>query len=328
MFRYLRRQWFLVSLTIVFCAGFFGANWFEPFTNAHKLRSAIVAVVIFMMALPLDTQSVGQSLRRPWAALLGSAVNMVLLPLAAWGMSCLLAGDMRTGLLITASVPCTLATAAVWTRRAGGDDTVSILVTAITNISCFLTTPFWLFVTTGSQLTPELQGRLARMPIRLALLVVLPMALAQLVRQHHDIGNWASARKSMLGTLSQIGILSMVLSGATKCGLVMSGTNGSNSNDFPLMFAVVVVLHLLLFWCGMWLARFLGFRRPQQIAVGISGSQKSLMVGLHISIQYFGGLTILPMMTYHLTQLTADTVIADWLRAADGGRTVGRQQGA
>jgi sodium/bile acid cotransporter 7 len=319
MFRYLRRQWFLASLTIVFCVGFFWSDWFESFTNAQILRSAIVAVVIFMMALPLDTQSVGQSLRRPWAALLGSAVNMVLLPLAAWAMSYLLAGDMRTGLLITAAVPCTLATAAVWTRRAGGDDTVSILVTALTNISCFLTTPFWLFATTGSQLTPELQGRLARMPIRLALLVVLPMALAQLVRQNRDIGNWATARKSMLGTVSQMGILSMVLAGATKCGLALSGTSWSNINDFPLMFAVVVVLHLLLFWFGMWLARMLGFHRPQQIAVGMSGSQKTLMVGLHISIQYFGGLTILPMMTYHLTQLTADTVIADWLRATPAG---------
>ncbi len=315
MIRILRRQWFLASLTIVFGLGFSFPHWFEPFANARMLRSAIVATVLFIMALPLDTRSVGQSLRSPWAALLGSIVNVGLLPLTAWGLSLLLSGDMKTGLLVTAAVPCTLATAAVWTRRAGGDDTVSILVTAITNASCFLTTPFWLFVTMGSHLSLELKARLMQIPMRLALLVVLPIALAQLVRQHRAVGEWASARKTILSTLSQGGILCMVLTGATQCGLGLSGTAWS-SQGIPTMFAVVMVLHLAIFWAGMRLAKILGFDHPQQIAVGIAGSQKTLMVGLDIAIQYFGGLVILPMMTYHLTQLTADTVIADRIRAA------------
>ena len=51
-------------------------------------------------------------------------------------------------MIVAATAPCTLASAAVWTRRAGGNDAVAILVTFITNATCFLVTPFWLILMT------------------------------------------------------------------------------------------------------------------------------------------------------------------------------------
>ena len=314
MISILQRQWFLASLFLIFILGLCFPEFFEPFANAKTLRNMIVATVLFLMALPLNTQSVGDSIRRPWPALLGSVMNMVLLPLFAWLAVQLLTGDMKTGLLVTAAVPCTLASAAVWTRRAGGDDTVSILVTAITNITCFLTVPFWLYVTTGSEMSAEDQARLAQMPLRLGLLVVLPMAIAQLLRQQKQIGDWATQDKPLLGKFAQVGILSMVLAGATFCGLKIDQTAGADFAGFPLMCLLALLLHLIVLALGMRVATWFGFTRPQQIAVGIAGSQKTLMVGLDIAISYFGGLAILPMVVYHFIQLMADTVIADWLQ--------------
>ena len=315
MVGFLQRQWFLLSLIIVFVLGFAVPEVFRPFAEARTLRNWIVAAVLFVMALPLDTKSVRDSIRHPWPALFASSVNVGLLPLLAWLLAQTLSDDMKTGLLVTAAVPCTLASAAVWTRRAGGDDTVSILVTAITNITCFLTVPFWLYLTTGSELNADDQARLMRMPIRLGLLVVLPMALAQLLRQRPIVGIWATRRKSWLSGLAQVGLLSMVLAGATLCGLKLKTTTWAGLSDFPLMCVVALVLHLLTFFIGFRSARWLGFARPQQIAVGMAGSQKTLMVGLDIAISYFGGLAILPMVAYHFLQLTADTVIADKLRS-------------
>ena len=49
------------------------------------------------------------------------------------------------------------------------------------------------------------------------------------------------------------------------------------------------------------------------VAVGFAGSQKTLMVGLTIALQ-FGGLTILPMLAYHVLQLLIDTLLANRLR--------------
>lgn len=309
----IRRQWFLFSLMSVFVLGFALPDLFEPFANATRMRNLIVASVLFVMALPLNTKSVGHSLRHPGPAFLASAVNMLLLPLVAWGFSRMLTGDMRTGLLVTASVPCTLASAAVWTRKAGGDDTVSVLVTVITNLGCFLITPFLLYVLTGSEISPESRDKLAGLPIRLSYLVLLPMVLAQLVRMRNGVPAWAAKHKSKLSLYCQAGILLIVLAGATQCGLKLAGMELSALRGVPMMCVCALALHLSLLLIGMTLAKSLGFDRPRQIAVGISGSQKTLMVGLDIAIVYFGGLAILPMVAYHFLQLTADTVIAERL---------------
>ena len=56
----------------------------------------------------------------------------------------------------------------------------------------------------------------------------------------------------------------------------------------------------------------LGMPRDQQFAVGFSGSQKTLMVGLSAAISM--GLNIIPIVAYHAMQLLVDTVIADQLK--------------
>lgn len=318
MIEFLKRQWFLLTLSSVFVLGLCFSNLFQPFAESRWLRNLIVASVLFVMALPLDTRSIANSIRHPWPAILASLVNALLLPLITWGMVQVLSGDMKTGMLVTAAVPCTLASAAVWTRRAGGDDTVSILVTAFTNFGCFLTVPFWLYLTTGSELTAVDRAELMRMPLRLGVLVVLPMALAQLLRRNRSIAAWATGRKGLLAKFAQVGILSMVLAGATCCGLKLSETSGwSNLGDVPLMCVVATAVHLSVFFAGFRLGRAFGFDRPQYIAVGIAGSQKTLMVGLDIAISYFGGLAMLPLVAYHFIQLTTDTVIADRLRSGN-----------
>ncbi len=318
MIAFLKRQWFLLTLTSIFVLGLCLPNLFRPFAESKGLRNFIVASVLFVMALPLETQSIANSIRRPWPAILATAVNALLVPLITWGVAQILTGDMKTGMFVTAAVPCTLASAAVWTRRAGGDDTVSILVTAFTNFGCFLTVPFWLYMTTGSEMSAADRTELMWMPLRLGLLVVLPMALAQLLRRCRPIGRWATTRKSLLAKFAQVGILSMVLAGATYCGLKLNETGGwSNLSGVPAMCLVATVVHLSVFFAGFRLGRAFGFERPQYIAVGIAGSQKTLMVGLDIAISYFGGLAMLPLVAYHFIQLTTDTVIADWLRSGN-----------
>ena len=78
------------------------------------------------------------------------------------------------------------------------------------------------------------------------------------------------------------------------------------------MIVAVLGIHLLMLALGMFVARFVGMSRPDQIAVGISGSQKTLMVGLQNGMEL--NITIIPMVIYHVGQLLLDTFIADVLR--------------
>ena len=62
------------------------------------------------------------------------------------------------------------------------------------------------------------------------------------------------------------------------------------------------------------------FRRVKQFhnAVAISGSQKTLMIGLEVALM-FGGLAALPIITYHVLQLIADTMLVDRLKEESRG---------
>ena len=83
------------------------------------------------------------------------------------------------------------------------------------------------------------------------------------------------------------------------------------------MVVVVMVVHVALLFGGFATSLALRHSRADAKAVAIAGSQKTLMVGLHVSIQYFGGLAMLPMIAYHVGQLIIDTLIADWMRHGD-----------
>jgi sodium/bile acid cotransporter 7 len=147
--------------------------------------------------------------------------------------------------------------------------------------------------------------------------VVAPIVTAQLLRQWRPLGTLVGHHKIALSTLAQIGILTFVFAGAVRCGKEMHDvSNGQllSVGDAALMIVVVVAVHLALLAIGMAAARALGMSRPDAIAVSISGSQKTIMVGLFLAIK-FGALAILPMVAYHAAQLLLDTIIADWLRA-------------
>ena len=82
---------------------------------------------------------------------------------------------MSVGILVVGAIPSTLASAAVWTRRAGGNDAVAILGTIVTNLSCFVVTPVWLFQMTGE--TVRTSSTLAEMIVKLDPLKRVPSSL-------------------------------------------------------------------------------------------------------------------------------------------------------
>jgi sodium/bile acid cotransporter 7 len=312
------RHWFLAALVVVLAVGMGFSSSLTPLPGLAWLRPAIIATVMFVMALPLQTASFGLALRQPRAPILGVLVNACLVPLLAWGAVTVVGAtlglkqDVAFGILVAATVPCTLASASVWTRRAGGNDTVSIMVTIVTNSLCFLVTPAWLHAMLGRM--PEFDP--VSMVGKLGLLVVLPITLAQLLRRARRIGAWATENKQTLSVLAQCGVLAMVFLGAIGMGNRISASDSSFWVESTIAVALVLTVHLVALLFGIRLARLVGTSYRDAIAVGLAGSQKTLPVGLEVCAQL--GITILPIFAYHVGQLLVDTVIADRLRKRHG----------
>ena len=311
MINFLRQRSFLFALVavLVACIGWPGAM--RPV--AHWLPSdVIVAAVTFIMALPLATSALVAVVRRPGPAWLGAAINSGLAPPLGWLASRVLPPELAIGVILAATVPCTLATAAVWTRRAGGNDAVAFLVTMLTNLACFVVVPAWLWVLVGVHADVNFQ----QIVVSLLVLVVLPIIVAQILRQLPAIGLRATARRHLLSRLAQFGVLLMVFVGAVTCGEKLQTIDDPtlfSVANIALLIAAVTGVHLTLLVVGWGLCHLLAIERDDTIAVAFAGSQKTLMVGAYLAAA-IGPLAIVPMVAYHAAQLVVDTLVADWLR--------------
>ena len=307
----LRQRWFLLSLIAVLIACIAWPAALRPLANFIS-GDVILAIVTFLMALPLETGVLWRAVRKPGPAWLGSLLSSGLAPPLGWLASRMLPNELATGVILAATVPSTLASAAVLTRRAGGNDAVAFLVTMITNLACFLVIPSWLMLLTGVRTKIDFAG----IVLKLLLLVVLPIVVAQILRQWPPIGGAATRRKYLLSNMAQVGVLLMVLVGAVECGERLASLESDSvvsAANILQMIAAVVGVHLALVVAGFTLSRALSIGREEAIAVAFAGGQKTLMVGVFLAMAV-GPLAILPMVAYHAAQLVIDTLVADWFR--------------
>lgn len=310
----LKAYWFLIGLVLVVALGLAGHRWLQPLSDQTWFMTGLAFTVMAMMAAPIPLEMVKQALGRPWPAVLASLINLVAVPLLGWAASFWLPTELAGGLIVASAVPSTLTSAAVLTRKAGGDDSVSIFTTLITNMLCVVITPFWITILLGL----SIQLSLWDMVVNLSCIVLLPIVLVQFLRfRSRKIGDWADRSRSMLSTCCQFGILVMVLIGAIQMGVRWNSQTVGSTPVEIWQIGVVILLGLLVHLTALYLAWTLckttGVPRVQAMAVSFSGSQKTLMIGLNLAVQC--GVNILPMVTYHIFQLLVDAFIAEkWNR--------------
>ena len=335
MIKFLKQRWFLISLVILISCGFLiGATLSK--TQVDSLVGfinprAVTAFVLFLMAFGLDSRQLRNSFRSPKPVLWASLVNYGFIPLLAWGlMSFQQSLDFQIGLMIAASAPCTMAAASVWTRKAGGNDAVSLLVTVLTNAVCFLLTPFWLNLTTTTTTDGGVTLDAGAMIVRLVVTVLLPTLLAQVVRQFSGPAAFAIRYKTPIGVIAQSCILTIVFFAACKAGTSIGGVGSSVSvSAVLLVWGTCIAVHLIAMAVGMQGARRLGFSWADRSAIAFASSQKTLPIGVLVATDptMFGNPNLLgpgegipfavfPMLMYHASQLFIDTAVADRLAAS------------
>ena len=314
----------MLALALMLSIGMTFAPALQPLGEATWLKWTVVSVTMFMIVWPFSFGDVKATARKPKAALLASGINAIVMPLAIWPFVILIGGAIGHAMAVAFAAPCTVAAAAVWTRRAGGDDRVAVFVTLLTNMFCFAIAPFWLWLQTSNDQPVDVG--FSGVALKLLMFVVLPMVVAQLIRMHDGSAVWATTHKKGLGIASQIGLLSIVLLGAIQSGLRFRQSELS----FPLLELVLGVICLLSVHVGVlyfakWIAGQLKLEYQEQIAVAFGGSQKTLMVGVSIAVSVHA--TILPLLAFHSMQLLIDTIIADKFVAARARSSTAKASG-
>lgn len=320
MIRFLRERWFLVALVTGVT---FALVWPEPL--AHLTRglppTLVIAVALFAMAWTMPSQRFADELTAPWASLWALVLGYGFLPSAGWLVGELSSRpDLRVGLLLAASVPCTMASCVLWTRMAGGNEATALTTVLASTLSSWVVTPLWLRLTTGAAVDLDL----GRMMLDLALTLIVPVVAGQLLRVPRTLRAFADRRKAALGAVAQCFILAIVLKASSQAGLrIHAGAATLDLVDLVGAAALAMGLHLgtlfVGYWSSGWIATrgWLGFDRPRSIAVAFSASQKTLPVSLFLFERYYQEtfpLAIVPLLFFHVGQLLLDTLVADRLR--------------
>jgi sodium/bile acid cotransporter 7 len=309
---FLARRWFLLLL-----AGGVSLACFQPQTlawTAYLDTTISGGVAILLSAWSLESRTLARAVLRPLPTLWAVLLSYGLLPALGWLSGSLLPHrDFEIGLVVVVSVPCTLASAVIWTRMAGGNEATALLVTLLTNCTSWLATTAWLTLGTNLQ---EIGVATTGLMLRLFLVLVLPLALGQLMRAVSLLAELATRRRKLLEIISRLLTLAIMLKAAVEVRNRLDWSDTALA-ALPLLAvaAVCVGVHLVVLAAGWWSSRALGFDRGNQIAVAIASSQKTLPVALILFDAYFTAypLAVVPMVFYHFGQLIVDTFIADEL---------------
>ena len=311
MLDFLAKRWLLLAmlLGVVLTVAFPWAV--EPVTRFFEPR-LVIAVALFLMAYTMPSRALLNELASPWAALWAIVISYGFVPAGGWllGLFAPLP-DLRIGLMLVASVPCTLASAVLWTRLAGGNEATALLTTMGTTFLSWGATTLWLTLTTGASIDFDS----TRMMLDLVLTLIVPVGLGQLLRMDPRMALVATKQRTLLGVVSQLLILSIILKTAASVGgQIQDGTTPLPAAALVWSAVLSVALHLAALLFGFWSS--LGFDRPRRIAVAISCSQKTLPVSLFLFEKYYRTsfpLAVIPLLFFHVGQLILDTFIADRL---------------
>ncbi len=302
---------FNLLLAVIVCVG---VLWPAPGLAVAPWRAELVVAVMFLMSLTLPAER----LRRAAGNLRGLgasfSIGYVLQPVACGLVALALpesALGARAGLVVLGALPCTLASATVWTRLAGGDDALALTYTVLSNLLAVALVPAYLLLFLGSALPVPVSELL----LALTRIVLLPVAAGQLVRVLAR-GGRVDRTKPAISVVARGLVLLIVLVATSQVAPEMRAQPGT----VAALCVGAAALHGVALAAASGLSRALGAPRDERIAVMFAGGQKTLFIGVFLAGEYFPEqpLALLPVTAYHVLQLVMDTLVAT--RLARAGR--------
>ncbi len=307
-------HWFLFILAAAVVVTLVAPGAVRPATDYLEPRPTI-ALSMFLMAWTMPTRTLVVELRAPYASAWAVVLSYGLVPLFAWLLGSFAPDNVRIGLILVATAPCTLASAVLWTRMAGGNEAVALMTVMGTTFTSWFLTTAWLYALTGTEFSLDATAMMQD----LVLSLIVPVIVGQILRLVPALAWIADHKKIALSIMSQCLVLAMVLKAGVSAGEKLQGAAGwAVPGIFLWSIVLAVALHLLALASGLFTSRWLGFDRGRQIAVGFSASQKTLQVSLMLYEQYFKDqypFAVMPLLFYHVGQLLLDTIIARRLAA-------------
>jgi sodium/bile acid cotransporter 7 len=308
MLVWLGRRWFLLLLVVGLSVALACPETLRPAAERLPVR-LVVALSLLLTSWSMEGRRLGRAVTRPCAFTWALLISYGCLPGLALLLGSILSPvDLRLGLLIMASVPCTLSSAVLWTRHAGGDEALALLVVVLTNGLGWLVAPLWL--ANAGPVAVSLP--IVDMMRSLLLVLVLPVLAGQFIRLVPGVPSLSSRWRRPNAGAARLLVATTLVAATTLAAGRLSETG---LGMVAVTVAACLTVHLAGVFLGLVGGRLVGAERADRIAIGFAASQKTLPVGLMLFNFYQADypLAVLPLVVYHAGQLLVDTLIADRL---------------
>ena len=241
-----------------------------------------LAYIMFSLGLGLRISDFGLIFTEPRAFAVGLGNQMVILPVAGFGIASIfdLSGELAVGLMILACCPGGV-TSNILTKLAGGDTALSISYTAVVSVVSVITLPLIVgfsmdhFMGTKS---PDIE--ILNLGMTMFLLTTVPVIIGMLVRRYSE--STADGIEPLIGKIAAgLFIIIVIAAIASEFDTLMDniGTLGH----------AVVLLNIIMLGIGWRSAMILDLEDNQATTVSIESGIQNATVGITV-----GGLVLAP----------------------------------
>lgn len=305
----------MVVLATIFPVSGSAAHMFGMITNVA------IAILFFLHGAKLSREAIVQGILHWRLHAVVFAFTFILFPILGFMakpiLLPLLGQEMYWGFLFMCFLPSTVQSSIAFTSVAKGNVAAAVCSASFSNLIGMFITPVMvsLFIFGQSKHDYDPTSSI----IEIALLLLIPFIAGQLLRPL--VFPWMQKVPSIVKCFDQ-GTILMVVYGAFSSAVVAGLWHQVSAlTMFYLVLAcsvLLTIIMLLAYYVPVWL----GFNRPDQIAIFFCGSKKTLASGVPMAQILFAGqplgMIVLPIMVFHQIQLMVCGVIANhWARQND-----------
>jgi sodium/bile acid cotransporter 7 len=309
--RFLPDRFTLTLIATVLLATFFPASGiFVVFFN--NLTIFAIGLLFFMHGAKLSREAIFQGSNNWRLHLWVMFSTFILFPILGllfqWWHPVDVSPQIYSGFVYLCILPATVQSAIAFTSLAGGNVAAAVCSASASSLLGIFVSP--LLVSLLMHVQGETGNGLEQV-WHIVLQLLVPFVAGHLLRPL--IGGFVERHRKMIGKTDQTSILLVVYSAFSEA--VTQGIwhqVGIGSLLFIVVFSLVLLAFILVI--NTYMARWMGFSKPDEITIVFCGSKKSLANGIPMANILFPvsaiGMMVLPLMIFHQVQLMTCAVLA------------------
>ncbi len=309
--RFLPDRFTLTLIATVLLATFFPAcGLFVVFFN--NLTIFAIGLLFFMHGAKLSREAIFQGSNNWRLHLWVMFSTFILFPILGllfqWWHPVDVSPQIYSGFVYLCILPATVQSAIAFTSLAGGNVAAAVCSASASSLLGIFVSP--LLVSLLMHVQGETGNGLEQV-WHIVLQLLVPFVAGHLLRPL--IGGFVERHRKMIGKTDQTSILLVVYSAFSEA--VTQGIwhqVGIGSLLFIVVFSLVLLAFILVI--NTYMARWMGFSKPDEITIVFCGSKKSLANGIPMANILFPvsaiGMMVLPLMIFHQVQLMTCAVLA------------------